>query len=80
VKQITGTCSEGHQQCRFIKHSGISWPLVSNFLSYEDSQNTGDDIDDPEQADKGDIKMEVSSDKLCSPSIGAVIKKLPVRT
>jgi len=55
-------CSEGHQQCLYIKHSGISWPLVFISFSYEDSQDTGDDTDDPEQADKGDIEMEVSSD------------------
>ena len=51
-RRIAGTCSEGHQQCLYIKHSGISWPLFSNSFSYEDSQNT----DNPEQADKGDTK------------------------
>jgi hypothetical protein len=36
--------------------------------------NTEQETDDPEPADEGDIQMQYSSDKLYSPSIGAVTK------
>jgi len=43
-------------------------------------ENTAEDPDDPEQADKGDTQVENYSDQLYNPNIGAVTKKLPVRT
>ena len=39
-----------------------------------------EDPDDPERADKGDTQLEYYSDQLHNPNIGAVTKKLPVRT
>jgi len=37
-------------------------------------ENVEEDPDDPEQTDEGGIKMEHSSDYLCSPRIGALTK------
>ena len=46
--------------------------LHQTFLA-KPPENTEEDSDDPEPADKG-IQMEYSYDLLCSPSIGAVTK------
>jgi len=53
----------------------VSWPLVSyflNFFSYDNLENRRPG--DRELAHKRDVKMDYSSDKLYSPSVGIVTK------
>lgn len=54
---------KGLQECLYINHFGISWPLVSysiNVFSYEDSGK--EDYDDPELVYEGDIQIEYFPD------------------
>jgi hypothetical protein len=52
-------------------------PTLSISSATKTLQKTGENPDDSDPADKGDIQVEYSSDYLYSPSIGAVTKNDP---
>jgi len=56
---------KGLQECLYINHCGISWPVVSysiTFFSQDDFKDTEKDPDAPESEDEGETQVEYSSD------------------
>jgi len=49
-------------------------PTALTSSAVKSLENTVEDPDDPEPTGEGDIRMEDSSDYLCTPSIGGVTK------
>ena len=50
------------QECLYVNHFGISWPLVPYSINVFSYENTEENYDDPELADEGDIQMEYFPD------------------
>jgi len=64
-RQIPWTCSNGLQECLYIKCCGISRPnspTSSTSLAVKSPENTEEYPDNSEPATAGDIQMEYSSD------------------
>jgi len=53
---------KGFQECLYINHSGIPWPLVSCSINWSTKTPENKDPEDREPADKGDIQIEYSYD------------------
>jgi hypothetical protein len=66
VKQVVSQehVEQGLQECLYIKHYDICWPLVSYAIdfNYEDSEDTEEDPVDPEQVGEGGSQMEYPSE------------------